>query len=351
MLENLKTESFLGNSLFDYLLVFCYILAGVTVILVFKKYFIKKVKAAASKTQTKIDDAVVNLTSRFFVPLLDFGVIYLSIMTLELNGAVTKALNVIGAILLTLMGVRFIIEIVKFSIFDYWLLKKKERMALENQFKSMMPLVNIMVWGIGLVFLLDMLGFNITAIVTGLGIGGVAVALAGAAILGDLFAYISIMLDRPFILGDFLIVGDFLGTVEHIGIKTTRLRSLSGEVVIFSNKDLTDSRVRNYKLMKKRRIVFKLGVTYDTKLDQMKEIPEIIEGIIAKIEKTDFKRAHFSNFGDFNLEIEVVYVVLSGDYNEYMDIQQEINFEIKREFEKRNIEFAFPTQTLYVNKS
>jgi len=141
-----------------------------------------------------------------------------------------------------------------------------------------------------------------------------------------------------------------LGTIEHIGIKTTRIRSLGGEQLVFSNSDLTNSRVRNYKRMQKRRVVFKLGVVYDTPLKVLKEIPKVIEKAIKSIKDTVFDRAHFSSYGDFNLVFEVVYYVLSSDYNKYMDTQQEINFLIKEEFEKRKIEFAFPTQTIHLNK-
>ena len=139
-----------------------------------------------------------------------------------------------------------------------------------------------------------------------------------------------------------------MGTVEHVGIKTTRLRSINGEQLIFSNKDLTNSRVRNYKRMENRRVVFSLGITYSTPLDKMKEIPELIKGIIEGAGNTTFDRAHFKEFGESGLKYETSYFVLSQDYNLYMDVQQNINFAIKEEFEKRGIEFAFPTQTLYV---
>jgi small-conductance mechanosensitive channel len=184
-----------------------------------------------------------------------------------------------------------------------------------------------------------------------LGIGGVAVALAAQVILKDVFSYFSIIFDRPFKIGDFIIVGEYMGTIEYIGIKTTRLRSLGGEMLIFSNSDLTDSRLRNYKLMDKRRVSFKLGLVYQTSTEQLKKVPGIIEGIIKSVKDTIFDRAHFLNYGDFSLVFEIVYYVVGADYNKYMDIQQEINFAIKGEFEKRGIEFAFPTQTLYVNKS
>ena len=170
-------------------------------------------------------------------------------------------------------------------------------------------------------------------------------------ILGDLFSYFTIFFDRPFEIGDFIIVEDFLGTIEHIGIKTTRVRSLSGEQLVFSNTDLTNSRIKNYKRMDKRRVVFRLGVVYQTTLKQLKEIPGIIKDTINNVSNTAFDRAHFFSYGDFSLIFEVVYYVQSRDYNIYMDIQQEINFTIKEEFEKRGIEFAYPTQTVFLEKA
>jgi len=222
--------------------------------------------------------------------------------------------------------------------------------TLDKSLSGALKVIKFGVWSLAVIFLLDNLGFKISTVIAGLGIGGVAIALAAQAVLGDLFSYFSIIFDRPFEIGDFIIVGDLLGTIEHIGIKTTRVRSLGGEQLIFPNSDLTNSRVRNYKRMQKRRVVFKLGVTYDTPLAKLKEIPKIIEGSIKGVADTIFDRAHFSSYGDFSLTFEVVYYVLSSDYNKYMDIQQEINFKIKEEFEKKAIEFAFPTQTLYVNK-
>jgi small-conductance mechanosensitive channel len=197
---------------------------------------------------------------------------------------------------------------------------------------------------------MDNLGFEISAVIAGLGIGGIAVALAAQAVLGDLFSYFSILFDKPFELGDFVIVDGHMGTIEHIGIKTTRIRSLGGEQLIFSNTDLTGSRLRNYKRMEQRRIVFKLGVTYQTPIEKLKGIPSVIKNIITNIEETRFDRAHFSGFGDFSLDFEVVYHVLTGDYNRYMDTQQDINLQIAEEFERQGIEFAYPTQTLFLEK-
>jgi small-conductance mechanosensitive channel len=232
----------------------------------------------------------------------------------------------------------------------HWL-KKEVDETKKRDVKGIVPIIKVVIWSIGIIFLLDNLGFKINTVIAGLGIGGIAVALAAQALLGDLFSYFSILFDRPFEIGDFIIVGDYLGTIEHIGIKTTRIRSLSGEQLVFSNTDLTNSRVRNYKRMQKRRVVFQLGVTYQTTLQQVKEIPQIITDVIKNVNDTVFDRAHFSSYGDFSLNFETVYNVLSSDYNKYMDIQQEINFAIKEEFEKRGIEFAYPTQTLFMEKS
>mgnify|MGYP000314634949 CR=1 FL=1 len=155
---------------------------------------------------------------------------------------------------------------------------------------------------------------------------------------------------KPFEIGDFIIIDDKMGSIEYIGIKTTRIRTLGGEQLICSNTDLTNSRVHNYKRMEKRRVVFSFGVTYQTPASKIKKIPSIVKDIIQRDEGNTFDRAHFSSYGDFSLNFEVVYYVMSADYNIYMDRQQEINISIFETFEKENIEFAYPTQTILFNK-
>ena len=193
------------------------------------------------------------------------------------------------------------------------------------------------------------MGFNISAVVASLGIGGVAVALASQGVLQDLFSYFSILLDRPFELGDFIIVGDYLGTVEYVGIKTTRLKSISGEEIIIANTDLTGSRIRNFKRMKQRRIVSQFGVVYETSPEQLAEIPKIIKRIIENNKNVIFDRAHFLSYSAYSLDFEIVYFVESNDYNVYMDARQQINLQIKAEFAKHHIEFAYPTQVNYLD--
>ena len=211
-------------------------------------------------------------------------------------------------------------------------------------------IARVSIWSIVILAVLDNLGVNITTMIAGLGVGGIAIALAAQKILGDLFASLSIVLDKPFVVGDFLIIGEFLGNVEKVGIKTTRLRSLSGEQLVFSNDDLLSSRIRNYGRLKERRIVFSLGVTYQTSPENLRKIPDLLRAALDECERARFDRAHFQKYGDFALIFEIVYYVTSADYNDYMNIQQAINMRIFEDFAAHGIEFAYPTQTLYVNK-
>jgi small-conductance mechanosensitive channel len=350
MFQEMIQVTFLQNRVFDYIVFFLTFFAGILIIRLLKSLVLHRLKAWAEKTATTIDDFLIYSIEKKLIPLLYFGALYLSTKILNLSPEVNRVFDVLGIILLTIIGVRFAVILTVYILETHWL-KKEEDEAKKRGVKGLIPVLKVIIWGIGITFLLDNLGFKISTVIAGLGIGGIAVALAAQAVLGDLFSYFSILLDRPFEIGDFIIVGDYLGAVEHVGIKTTRLRSLSGEQLVFSNTDLTNSRLRNYKRMEKRRVVFQFGVVYQTRLKELKEIPDIVRNIIQDIENTVFDRAHFASYGDFSLNFEVVYYVLSRDYNTYMDTQQEINFRIKEEFETRAIEFAYPTQTLFIDKT
>jgi small-conductance mechanosensitive channel len=209
-------------------------------------------------------------------------------------------------------------------------------------------IAKIAIWSIVLLLALDNIGFEVTALIASLGIGGIAIGLALQNILGDLFASLSISLDKPFVIGDFINVGEFSGTVEYIGLKSTRVRSLSGEQVVFSNSDLLSSRIRNFKRMARRRILFSFGVTYDTPPQKLDLIPNILREIVDERENATFDRAHFKEFGDFSLNFEVVYFMEVPEFNLYMDTQQQINLELYERLSKEGIGFAYPTQTVYV---
>lgn len=207
-------------------------------------------------------------------------------------------------------------------------------------------IASVVIWSLVLLLTLDNLGVNITALVAGLGVGGVAVALATQNVLGDLFASLSIALDRPFVVGDFLAIDTFLGAVENIGIKSTRLRSLDGEQIIISNGDLLKSRVRNFGRMVERRVQFSTAVAYGTPVELIEKIPGWIREFILAEKDTRFDRSHFVRHGATALEFESVYIVLSADYNRYMDIQQSINLNLHRRFAEHDIHFATSTQKL-----
>ena len=339
----------LNNRVLDYLICLGIILASILAINIFKHLLLKKLKKLAEKTVTTIDDFLVNLIAKLLVPFLYFASLYLGLKFLVLPAYLDKTINLGAMAIVVFFSVKLIIRLIDYSLSTYWG-KGAHGQALKGSLSGVLKVIKFIIWSLAVIFFLDNLGFKISTVIAGLGIGGVAIALAAQAVLGDLFSYFSIIFDRPFEIGDFVIIGDLLGTVEHIGIKTTRIRSLGGEQLIFSNSDLTGSRLRNYKRMQKRRVVFKLGVTYDTPLEKVKAIPKALKEIITNTKDAAFDRAHFSAYGDFSLIFEIVYYVLTGDYNKYMDIQQEMNLAIKKEFEKQKIEFAFPTQTLYVTK-
>ncbi|MEA3560202.1 MAG: mechanosensitive ion channel family protein [Candidatus Omnitrophota bacterium] len=349
MIKYITEQIFLGNRILDYLICILLFILGALVIKLIIYSLIKHLKKWAQKTTTTIDDFLIGLIEKIVLPALYFGVFYSSVNILTLAPLLSRTINILGIGVLTVVVARLALESINYGIKTYWLSTRKN-LSLDRSLKGILSICRVIVWSLALIFFLDNLGFKISTVLAGLGIGGVAVALAAQAVLGDLFSYFSILFDRPFEIGDFIILGDCLGTVEHVGIKTTRIRSLGGEQLVFSNTDLTNSRVRNYKKMQKRRVVFKLGVTYQTPVDMLKKIPEIIKDIIKNTDDAVFDRAHFFSYGDFSLIFETVYYVIGPDYNKYMDIQQKINFTIKEEFEKQGIEFAYPTQTLYLTK-
>ncbi len=338
-----------GNPLYKYLLTGAVIFFGLIFLNLFKRIIAKKLRVLADKTTTVVDDFIVDILEKLLAPVANILIIFLALKILLLPSLAERIIN--GALMacLTFSIAKFAYLSTAFAFKQYWIRQGKGE-TLERSLNGILRVVGFLIWSLAIIFFLDNIGFKVSTVIAGLGIGGVAVALAAQAVLQDLFSYFSIIFDRPFEVGDFIIIDNFLGTVEYIGIKTTRIRSLSGEQVIFSNTDLTNSRVRNYKRMELRRVVFQIGVTYNTPIEKLKEIPNIIKDIITSIPTTRFDRAHFAKYGDFSLNYEVVYYVLDSDYNKYMDIQQEINFKIKEAFDSKQIEFAFPTQTIYLEK-
>jgi len=348
-MQEFMNQTYWGNTVEAYFIALGILIIGVIVVKVLQKIVLYRLKKWAEKTDTNLDDLLIKSIEKSIIPLLFFGVFYSALTSLTFITRVSKIIEIASLFITTFFIVRFIASSILITL-TYFIKKQERGEEKARQLRGMTVLINIFVWVIGIVFLMDNLGFDISAVVAGLGIGGIAIALAAQTILGDLFSYFVIFFDRPFEVGDFITVQDKVGTVEYTGIKTTRVRALTGEQLVFSNTDLTNSRIHNYKKMQERRIVFKLGVIYQTTAEQLEEIPKLVKQIIESHSDVRFDRGHFASYSDFSLNFEFVYFVISSDYVKYMDTQQSINLQIYKEFEKRGIEFAYPTQTLYVNK-
>ncbi|KON28454.1 mechanosensitive ion channel protein MscS [miscellaneous Crenarchaeota group archaeon SMTZ-80] len=344
-------QQFYHNSVKEWLIALVIVVLSFFVLKIIFTLIRRKIKKLAKKTKTDLDDLVADLLERikfFFILII---ALYFGSLILTLPQTVNKLITSIVIIVLLLQGAIWGNGIITYFIERYKKKRIQEDAAGVTTFSALGFVARIVLWSLILLVILDNLGVNITTLVAGLGIGGIAIALAVQNILSDLFASLSIVLDKPFVLGDFIIVDNHLGSVEHIGLKTTRIRSLSGEQLVFSNTDLLNSRIRNFKRMAERRVVFSIGVVYQTPEDKLKLIPQMIKEIIESQELTRFDRAHFKEFGNFSLNFEVVYWMASPDYNLYMDTQQRINLQIFHKFNEENIEFAYPSQTIFMEKS
>lgn len=345
---DLQDYTFQGVTLVDWSIAVGSGIGIAVVLFVIQRLIANRFKKLAKKTDNQIDDLIAILLkgTRWYAFLaVGIGVaIYIRDFPQQIDQFAIRCVFVIFMFQVGLWGSAAI---------SWWVnLYQKEKLSVDpssvTTIRGMALLGYIILWSILVLLTLDNFGIDVTALVTGLGIGGIAVALAVQNILGDLFASLSIMLDKPFVIGDFLVIDDYKGTVEDIGLKTTRLRSLSGEQIIISNSDLLKSRIRNYKRMNQRRVAFSIGVEYETEKGLLDEIPGMLEKAVRQQEKVRFDRAHFQSFGDSALLYEVVYFVIESDYALYMDIQQAINLEIIRAFDEKAIGIAYPTQKLFV---
>jgi small-conductance mechanosensitive channel len=338
-----------GNTVESYLMAFACIVIGFVVLRIIKNYVLTRLKKVVSKTESNLDDIALQVVEKYGIPIFRILIIYIAIGLLEVRPGVQKWLNIAYGVVVLYFAVSFLLSLVR-RLLEAQVMKLENGETKLRQIGGIMVVLKIVIWSIGVLVLFSNLGYNVTTILTGLGIGGIAIALAAQNILGDLFNYFVIFFDRPFEVGDFITVDDKKGTVEYIGIKTTRIRSITGEQLIISNSNLTSSRIHNFKRLESRRVVFTIGVVYGLPLEKLKVIPGIIKQIVEKSELVRFDRVHFNRYGDFSLDYEVVFFVDTPDYNTYMDILQQINFDIYEKFALEKIDFAFPTQTLIFNK-
>lgn len=306
--------------------------------------FFKRKAEVSNKSSIKLSYKLVNDTKAWFIGWLSIHAGSLFLKLGEPLGSLRS--------FLTIAVVFFQVGFWALGLIDYWIQQKSNQEEVAGEQKTTLSVVGLIlkigIWIFVLLIILDNIpGVEITTLIAGLGIGGIAVGLAVQNILSDLFSSISIALDKPFVIGDTIKVGEFVGQVESVGLKSTRLRSLSGEQLIFSNTDLLSSRIQNFRRMQRRRVLFSLGITYKTPADKLERIPKILEEIISTKANVTFERAHFKEYGAFSLIFEIVYFVDTSDFRYFMDVQQEINLEIYRRFNEMGIQFAYPTQVVY----
>ncbi|RYZ56194.1 MAG: mechanosensitive ion channel family protein [Chitinophagaceae bacterium] len=344
------TYRLLNNEVKDWAIALGIIALGLPALRLLQALVVKKIKALAARTKTTFDDFLVATLQRSVMPLLYILLFYMALRVLAFPASVQAVLHAGMLIAITFFFLRVLSSFAAFA-FHRALFRQERSAQREKQSRGILLIVQVVIWLLGFLFLIDNLGYDITTLVAGLGIGGIAIALAAQTVLGDLFSYLVIFFDKPFEVGDFIIMDDKLGTVEYIGIKTTRIRTLGGEQLICSNSDLTNSRVHNYKRMQERRVVFSFGVTYATPAEKLKLIAEKVKAIISSQPQARFDRAHFKAFGAYSLDFEVVFYVLSPDYNVYMDVQQEINLQIYEALELEEVSFALPVQHVTLKNS
>lgn len=310
------------------------------VVQLFRYLVVKRLKVLAGHTTTGVDDFLIEVIRTSLVPALYFVAAYAGMKYLQLPEKVYNTAHTVLLVMFTFFVLRIITSAMKFFVFSY-LDKKEDSEIKKKQANGILVIVNVIVWILGFVFLLDNMGRDVTALIAGLGVGGIAIALAAQAILGDLFSYFVIYFDRPFEIGDSIALDDKSGTVEYIGLKTTRIRTLTGDQLIVSNTNLTNSRVHNYKKMIERGVTFRLTVTYQTTNEQLEAIPGYIQAIIEGIDGLRFSRAHFSSISASGLDFDTLYYVQSQDYREYMDKQEQLYRALVKKFREEGIEFSY----------
>jgi small-conductance mechanosensitive channel len=340
---------FFGSTVSEMLTALLFVLIGLAVVRLFQVYIIKRLRKLFDATATTWDDLLVSMLERDVVPALYVLIIYLGLRDFALKPALKVGLHGVATAIVTLLLVRVAMDVVRHSIRSYWQRQGRDHSAVrEKNLNGIITMANIVVWILGFILLLDNLGIKVSAFVAGLGITGIAVALAAQAILGDLFSYFVIFFDQPFEVGHVIKVDSYQGEVEHIGLKTTRLRSGDGEQIIVSNKSLTDSRVQNFKRMHRRRVVFLLDVEHATPPEALRAMPDLIRAQFARFPDVTFERSHFKLFTDAGYRFESAYVVETPDFNRYMDIQHEANLGLREELAKAGIRLATPARLIHV---
>lgn len=336
-----------GNTIEIYLFTVCALLLVWIVLRLIRKKILSAIRNLASSTHTTFDDLIVDLSEKFVLPyvylLVNFSIAGRLNMTQQVRNIGNVAFQFITAYFL----IRMINYLIHRAVIMY-MERKGESTERVGQLSGILLIIKVITWLIGLIMLADNLGYDVTTLLAGFGVGGIAIALAAQNILGDLFSYLVIFFDKPFETGDFIVTGAHSGVVEKIGIKTTHVRSLDGQQLIMPNAEMAKSVIQNFKRLERRRVVFTLGVVYNTKVSLLRQIPAIVGETIGSKGMAGFDRVHLVSFGDFSINYEIVYYVESADFLVYRDLHHAVCLDIFEAFEKAGIDFAYPTQTVFI---
>ena len=325
----------------------------IVVVYAIRYILVNRLKKIAEKTQTDFDDLFLAMFKKIKWPFYITLAAYVGLNIIPFERPTIIDIIVYNAFLIAAIyySTKMLHELTDYGAQKLITNKTKSQKEFDSAIIHLIAnTIKFLITIMAALMVLDNLGYNVSTLLAGVGIGGIAIAFALQNVLSDIFASRSIYFDKPFRAGDLIILGDDCGTVKKTGLKSTRIQTLKGEELVISNQELTNTRIHNHKRMKKRRVLFTLGIVYETPSEMLHRIPKIIAEIIGQVENAKFARAHFREFADFSLNFEVVYYILTRDYDKYMDAQHEINLLIKERFEKENIGLAYPTQTLYLKR-
>ncbi|MDR6230856.1 small-conductance mechanosensitive channel [Pseudomonas sp. SORGH_AS199] len=347
--NTLLSTSLLGISLANWLAMLCIILLSFTLARTIIGFVLRNLRTRAEKPGAHVSHIAIQVLSSTSNTLLLLAAILIGVGILDLPERWLTRVSSLWFVVAALQAGLWANRAVALAVHHYFV-KHSQADVYQGSALATLSLwgAKVLLWAVVGLAMLSNLGVNITAFVASLGVGGIAIALAVQNILGDVFASLSIAVDKPFEVGDFIVVGSLAGTVEHVGLKTTRIRSLGGEQIVMANAEMIGSTIQNYKKLQERRIVFKFGLTYASQPQQIRQVTAALKDIIQRQDKTRFDRAHLLAFGDSSLDFEVVYIVLDASYNLYMDIQQAINLEMMEAFAKIGVRFALSSRSLYV---
>ena len=339
-------QIFYGNTVLRYIVVAGIILIGFLILKVIKRLLFKALKRW-SKNAKKIVILLLEVADQTVLPLLYVSLLYTSISILNMPENIRKIVNNIMMVVFVFFVIRILILVVQKSFVAFVKRQHKGKAELE-QLGGLLLVINIIGWSIGVMFLMGNLGYDITTIIAGLGIGGIAIALAAQAVLGDFFSYFVIFFDKPFDVGDFIEVDGLYGTIMSMGLKTTKLRELVGDELTIPNSDLAKAKIHNYSRMNDRRITFHVDIVKETPLSKVKLFANTVNEMIKKHPKADLVRGHLLELADFSFKYEFTYYVTDADYTVYLDVQQAFNFGILDLMEHNDMKLAYPTQKLNI---